>query len=108
MEFGTLETLLGWVVMFSLLWVGILGISVLMLRRAISQVINSFREGHSFCPQNPKSAEELGLAPSRFADRPRILRDYRPYALDLLIKTGAIRVTEEGKLCLLESGLKIS
>jgi hypothetical protein len=106
METGTFPNVLYWT-----LWIIFLGIAYLLffviskylMRRAVSQVVDRFKMNHSLCFENPKTTDELGLGPPSLYDRLTKPRDYKPYALELLIRTGVIRVTDEGKLCLLEN-----
>ncbi len=83
-------------------WLALFAIPGLFLRRAISQVISIFRRSHSFCSETPKTLEELGLAPQSRMDRLFKVRDYKPYALQIMIRAGVVHVGDEGKLCLVE------
>jgi hypothetical protein len=93
------------VILLMLFWLGFFVIPSLMLRRAISQVIRIFRRNHSLCSESPKTVGELGLAPQGLMDRLFKPRDYKPYALQFLARAGAVRQTEDGKLCLVEEKL---
>ncbi len=94
-----------WVMLLVLFYIGFVIIPRLLLRQAVSQVVERFRESHSLCSESPKTADELGLGPQSLADRLFRFRDYRPYALQALIKFGVVRRTEEGKMCLMEDQL---
>ncbi len=94
-----------WVILLVLFYVGFGIIPRLLLRQAVSQVVERFRESHTLCSEGLKTANELGLGPQSLTDQLFRFRDYRPYALQALIKFGVVRVTEEGKMCLLEDKL---
>ena len=106
METGTFPDALYWII-----WILFLGLAYLvffviskyLIRRAVSQVVGRFKRTHSLCSENPKTVDELGLGPPSVFDRLTKPRDHKPYALEVLIRTGVIRVTEEGKLCLVEN-----
>ncbi len=104
METNT-STLLFWVILLAFFWLGIFVIPNLLLRQAVSQVLDIFRQSHSLCSESPKTANELGLVPPSLVGRLFKRRDYKPYALQLLIKSGMVRLTREGKMCLLENKL---
>jgi hypothetical protein len=91
-----------WVILFTLFWLGLFVIPRILLRRAFSQVISIFRRNHSLCTETPKTVDELGLAPKSLMDRMLKPRDYKPYALQVLIRAGVVRLTENGKVYLLE------
>jgi hypothetical protein len=61
-----------------------------------------FHQSHSLCSESPKTAGELGLTPQSLMDRMLRPRDYKPYALWLLIKLGIVRLSGDGKMCLPE------
>jgi hypothetical protein len=105
METVSTSYLLFWMVLLTLFLMGFFVIPRILLRRAISQVVRIFRDHHSLCSEIPKTVEELGLTPQSLMDRLIKPRDYKPYALQVLINAGVIRQGKEGKLCLLEEGL---
>ncbi len=92
-----------WGILLALFWLGIFVIPRILLRRAISQVIRIFRGSHSLCSENAKTVDELGLAPPSLTERLFKPRDYKPYALQFLIRAGLVRVSGEGRMCLLEN-----
>jgi hypothetical protein len=91
-----------WVILLALFWLGLFVIPRTLLRRAISQVISIFRRSHALCSESPKTADELGLVPQSLMNRFFKLRDYKPYALQFLVKAGVVRQTGNGKLCLVD------
>jgi hypothetical protein len=48
------------------------------------------------------TADQLGLQPPTFFERLFKPRDYKPYALQMLIRTGAVLFTDNNKMCLME------
>ena len=77
----------------------------LLIRRAAFRVIRIFRDEHSFCSEGYKSIDELGLRAKSFMERMFHfgLRDYKPYALQVLIQAGIVRKTSDGKVCLFKN-----
>jgi hypothetical protein len=79
-------------------------VSGLMSRRTLQTLIKMFRNAQALSPETAKFADEIG-----FKDRSilifTIVRDYKPQALQLLIKENIIQVTEDGKLFLSEQTL---
>ena len=78
------------------------------LKRAIRQVIQIFRKTNATSVKNAKTVGELGLRPLGFFDRILKLRDYKPYALTVMISAGVVRQTEDGKVYLSEEKLSAS
>jgi hypothetical protein len=76
-----------------------------LLRRAIRQVIRIFRRHNATDASTAKSDGELDLRPRPFLGRLMRTRDYKPYALTVMLRAGIIRQTEEGKLYLSEEKL---
>lgn len=74
-----------------------------MNRHAVLQVITIFKRHQALDAERAKTVEELGLASQGF--RLRLLRDYKPRAVDMLIKARILQVTEDRKLYLLEKNL---
>ena len=80
-----------------------LKLQAFLLKRAVRQVIDRFRECQTLCSQGSKTVAELGLQPRPFFERLFKPRDYKPYALQLLIQRGVVRLTDGDKLCLVEN-----
>ena len=74
-------------------------------RRAIFQVIEIFRQHNALRINDAKTLQELGLEKPDFARRIMRGRDFRQYALQILIKRGVIYVTEDGRLYMVEDKL---
>jgi len=71
-------------------------------RRAISKVIEIFRRHNALRINDAKTVEELGLEKPDFVQRVTRGRDFKQYALQILIKRGVIYETEDGRLYMLE------
>jgi len=80
-------------------------IRILLLRRAMFQVISILRDHNSVSHENAKTIEELGLKPPTFRDRFRKPKDYKILALKTLIQMDAVQITEDQKICLVEENL---
>jgi hypothetical protein len=78
------------------------------LQRAIRQVIKIFRKHNATDVKNAKTDNELGLRPLGILERMWRLRDYKPYALTVMMKAGVVRQTEDGRLYLSEEKLSAS
>lgn len=96
---------IGWVMFFVVSLFLSFYIQGLMVKRAIFQVLQIFRREHSLCSQRPKKLEELGLQPPGLMERMFRLRDYKPYALQALVKAKAVRLGDDGRLCLREENV---
>ena len=79
------------------------------LRRNIPKIIRIFREGSAVGIKNAKTLDELGLM-SRKGMMGGLFsrRDYRQYALDALMRSGIIEITEDEKFYLVEDNLMAS
>jgi len=83
-------------------------LSRIYMARAIRSLIGALREAGATSGANAKTAEELNLRPKSTLRDFRVLRDYGPYALQILIRAGVVEVTEDGKLFLSEERLAMS
>ena len=81
------------------------GIPYLLGKRAISRVIKIFQEYNALSIRNAKTIDELGLTPPTKLQSMFRRRDYKLQALDLLIRSDIIKVTEDNKLYLSEEKL---
>jgi hypothetical protein len=92
-----------------LLFVGLIALVLVvqhfMLRRAVKQILDTFRRHGAHQTGSAKTLEELGLGPKSFMARMTTLRDYKPAALKVLIQREIIATTDEGKLYLKEENL---
>ncbi len=91
---------------FSLVMTSLMGlalwISGFRTKRAIFRVIGSFCQHNALRALNAKTRDELGLTPPDLLQRMTQLRDYKPYALKILIQRRIVNVTADGKLYLAE------
>jgi hypothetical protein len=78
-----------------------------MVRRAVRNLVSTFRKLGATSPTTGTTPEELGLASGMF-DRLFKPRDYRPSALLMLKQANIIRTTEQGTLYLSEEELERS
>jgi len=83
----------------------VLVVQQFMMRRAIQQVLDTFRRHGADQPASAKTLEELGLSPKSFIAKMTTLRDYKPDALKVLMQREIVAVAEEGKLYLKEENL---
>jgi len=75
-------------------------------KRAIIQVIKRLRQQGALDIESAKTIDELRLNPPTFRERIMRFRDYKPAALQGLIRVGIVQVTEDGKVFLSEEKLK--
>jgi hypothetical protein len=90
-------------VLFALFWLGVFVLPMVRLKRAILQVIRIFRREGSLCFQRSKTVGELGLGPPPLWDSIFKMRDFRPFAVQVLIKAGVIHLDPEGRMCMREN-----
>jgi len=83
----------------------ILSVYIFRGRRAISKVIEIFHRHNALGIKDAKTLQELGLEKPNFAKRIMRGRDYKQYALQILMKRGLICLTEDGKLYMVEDKL---
>lgn len=75
------------------------------LKQAFAKVIQIFREQNAINEKNARTVDELGLRPPTFTQRLMRMRDYKPQALNILMRADIVQVTEDGKLYLSEDKL---
>ena len=91
--------------------IAILGLFVIprfMMKRATNHVLKIFRQHYATSVKSARTVEELGLKPRTFMEGMFRNRDYKPHALQLLMKSEIIQMTEDGKLYLSEERLASS
>jgi hypothetical protein len=76
--------------------------SNLLARRAIKTVIKMFRERQALSPETAMTAEALGFQ-RRSILQVRAFRDYKPAALQFLMRNNIVQATEDGRLYLSEA-----
>jgi hypothetical protein len=85
--------------------VGAFFVQSLLVKKAMTQVIRIFCLHNALGVKNSKTAEEMGLTPPGLIHRLTRLRDYKPYALNILQQASIVQRTEDGKLYLTEEKL---
>lgn len=80
----------------------------IMLRRATSSVIRTFRQRNAVGAQNAKTIDELGLRPKSMIQAIFRGAQYKTTALLVLRNARVIESTEDGKLYLSEENLSNS
>jgi hypothetical protein len=86
----------------------ILGFFVLpriRIRRAVGQVLAIFERNSALDVRSAKTIDELGLRPPTFLEGMLRMRDFRPYALQILMHTEVVRQTDGGRLYLSQGKL---
>jgi hypothetical protein len=81
------------------------------LKRALRQVIKIFRRNSALDKTTAKTIDELGLRPRGFVEGMFHGRDFKPYAMDALVKAGIVKSTDDGRVYLdeeklMESGIE--
>jgi len=80
----------------------------ILLKRAISSVIRTFRQSKAVGIQNAKTIDELGLRPKSMIQAVFRGTQYKTTALMVLRNAGVIDITEDKKLYLSEENLSRS
>jgi hypothetical protein len=86
----------------------VLGLWVLpriRIRRAVNQVVAIFERNNALDARSAKTIDELGLRPPTFLQGMMRLRDFKPYALQILMKSDVIHQTDGGRLYLSQDKL---
>ena len=91
-----------------LIIVVMLTLPYLLLRRAVGKVIKIFRKVNALNADRARTIDELGLRPRTLLQGMFRARDYKPHALDILVKAEIVQITKDGKLFLSEEKLAIS
>lgn len=88
--------------------VAILGFFVLpriRMKRAVNQVVAIFERKSALDLRSAKTIDELGLRPPTFLEGMMRMRDFKPYALQMLLHAGVVCQTDGGRLYLLQDKL---
>ena len=83
-------------------------IPLMMNKNAVMQVIKRLRQHQALDIQSAKTVEEIGLQPLSLRERMLRFRDYKPAALQGLIRTDIVQTTEDGRVYLSEEHLRNS
>jgi hypothetical protein len=76
-----------------------------LTRRAVFKVVRIFYQHNALGINDAKTLHELGLERPDFVRRMMKPRDYKQYALGILIKRGIINVIADGRLYMVEERL---
>ncbi len=77
----------------------------LRIKRAINQVVAIFERNSALDARSAKTIEELGLTPPTFLEGMLRMRDFKPYALQILMKADVVLQTDGGRLYLAQDRL---
>jgi len=75
------------------------------IKRAVNQVVAIFERNSALDVRSAKTIDELGLRPPTFMEGMLRMRDFKPYALQILMRTEVVRQTDGGRLYLLQDKL---
>ena len=79
----------------------ILGFFVLprmRIRQAVNRVVAIFERNNALDARSAKTIDELGLRPPTFLEGMLRIRDFKPYALQILMKAEVVCQTDGGRL----------
>jgi hypothetical protein len=88
----------------------ILGFFVLpriRIRRAVKQVVAIFERNNALDVSSAKTIDELGLRPPTFLEGMMRIRDFKPYALQILMNAEVVCQTDGGRLYLSQDRLAV-
>lgn len=68
-------------------------------------MITIFKKNQALGFDSARTIDELGLRPASLSQRLVSMRDYKPWALEALVKSEVVRVTEDDRLYLDEKKL---
>ena len=103
-----INEVLFWVMLVILFLFFVFVVRPWMEMRPVPKVIRIFRENNAVGPKNAKTIEELGLKPRSVFERAFRMRDYKPRALQILMRIEVVDLTEEGKVYLAEDKLALT
>jgi hypothetical protein len=76
-----------------------------MLMRNIPRVIKIMRQNNAVGAENAKPIDELGLHPKSIFQRMFARRNYKPQALQFLLRATIVEMTDDGNVYLNEQNL---
>ena len=85
--------------------VGFFVLPRIRIRRAVNQVVAIFEHNSALDVRSAKTIDELGLKTPSFLDGMLRMRDFKPYALQILMQTEVVRQTDGGRLYLAQDRL---
>jgi hypothetical protein len=75
------------------------------IKRATNQVVAIFERNNALDARSAKTIDELGLRPRTFLEGMLRIRDFKPYALQILMKAEVVSQTDGGRLYLSQDKL---
>jgi len=87
---------------------GVLGFWVLprmRIKRAVNRVVAIFEHNNALDVRSARTIDELGLRPPTFLQSMIRMRDFKPYALQVLMKAEVVLQTDGGRLYLSQDRL---
>jgi hypothetical protein len=96
----TILVILGIVLLIVLAFFG----ASVLARRATKSVIRAFRSHDALTPERAMTLEELGLR-SNSIFQFKVIRDYKPAAINFLVQNNIVQITDDGKYFLSEDSL---
>ena len=84
---------------------GFLVLPRIRIGRAVRQVVANFERNNALDVRSAKTIDELGLKPPTFLQGMLRIRDFKPYALQILMHTEVVRETDGGRLYLAQDKL---
>lgn len=91
-----------------LVMLAVLGFWVLprmRIKRAVNQVVAIFEHNNALDVRSARTIDELGLRPPTFLQSMIRMRDFKPYALQVLMKAEVVLQTDGGRLYLSQDRL---
>jgi hypothetical protein len=77
----------------------------LRMKRAVNRVVAVFEHRNALDVRSAKTIDELGLRPPTFLQSMIRMRDFKPYALQTLMKAEVVLETDGGRLYLSQDRL---
>lgn len=84
---------------------GFLVLPRIRIRRAVNQVMAILERNDALDVRSAKTIDELGLRSPTFLEGMLRMRDFKPYALQILMHTEVVRQTDGGRLYLAQDRL---
>ena len=75
------------------------------IKRAVNQVVAIFEHNNALDVRSARTIDELGLRPPTFLQSMIRMRDFKPYALQVLMKAEVVLQTDGGRLYLSQDKL---
>jgi len=102
---GNNSTVLLFLILMIVAFGAVFYIRAFLTRRAIFKVIDIFYQHNALGVNNAKTLHELGLESPNFFQRITRPRDYKQFALQILMKREIILVNEDGRFYMVEERL---